>query len=73
MSRVDPGFMQMKKTLLIIAKLRDADHARKHRIPVIGHLEAVTCAEAVRIGIDSIEHGITGCVNQLPGPEPTAV
>jgi len=43
--------------------------ARKHRIPVIGHLEAVTCAEAARIGIDSIEHGITGCVNQLTGPD----
>ncbi|MBA2258706.1 MAG: amidohydrolase family protein [Acidobacteria bacterium] len=43
--------------------------ARKHRLPVLGHLEAVTCAEASRIGIDSIEHGITGCVNQRTGPD----
>src|SRR5688500_10924053 len=45
------------------------EEARKHRLPVLGHLQAVSCGEAAEIGIDSIEHGIAGCVNQLSDPD----
>ncbi len=45
------------------------EEARKQRLPVLGHLQAVTCGEAAEIGIDSIEHGVTTCVNQLTGPD----
>jgi imidazolonepropionase-like amidohydrolase len=45
------------------------EEARKHRLPVLGHIQAVTCTEAAEIGMDSIEHGIMECVNSLTDPD----
>jgi imidazolonepropionase-like amidohydrolase len=45
------------------------EEAHKHRLPVLGHIQAVSCTEAAEIGMDSIEHGIMGCVNSLTTPD----
>ena len=44
------------------------DEARKHRLPVLGHLGPVTCLEAAKLGIDFIEHGIESCETDLRSP-----
>ncbi len=39
--------------------------AHELRLPVLGHLEATTCAEAAKLGLDSIEHGFATCQADL--------
>lgn len=37
------------------------DEAHKHNLPVLGHIESTSCAEAAAIGLDSIEHAFGSC------------
>ena len=48
------------------------DEAHKHGLKVIGHLGTTTPTEAVRLGIDGIEHGATWSVQLLPSNKRTA-
>jgi enamidase len=43
------------------------DEAHRHRLPVTGHLESVSCREAADLGIDNIEHGFGSCRSDLGG------
>ena len=46
------------------------DEAHRHGARVTGHLCATTMAEAARIGIDGIEHGLNGANDFRPGKTP---
>jgi imidazolonepropionase-like amidohydrolase len=41
------------------------DEAHSLNLPVMGHLESVSCREAVELGIDYIEHGFGSCRSDL--------
>ena len=41
------------------------DEAHRHGVKVTGHLRALGCAEAARLGIDSIEHAFMSCAKEL--------
>jgi imidazolonepropionase-like amidohydrolase len=41
------------------------DEAHRRGVKVTGHLRELGCAEAARLGIDSIEHGFMSCGNEL--------
>jgi imidazolonepropionase-like amidohydrolase len=41
------------------------DEAHRHGVPVTGHLRDLGCAEAAKLGIDSIEHGFMSCAKDL--------
>ena len=44
------------------------EEAHAQNVPVMGHLGPVTCHEAVKLGIDFIEHGFDMCADDLRGP-----
>ena len=46
------------------------DEAHKHNVKVTGHLCSVTFREAVALGIDNLEHGLTTDAEFRPGKEP---
>ncbi|MBI4502029.1 MAG: amidohydrolase family protein [Gemmatimonadetes bacterium] len=46
------------------------DEAHQHGIKVTGHLCSVTFREAVALGIDNLEHGLTTDAEFRPGKEP---
>jgi len=41
------------------------DEARRNDIYVLGHIQRVTCLEAARAGMRSLEHGLSTCVDDL--------
>ncbi len=41
------------------------EEAHRLHLPVLGHLESTSCAEAAELGIDSIEHGFGSCQGDL--------
>ncbi len=45
------------------------DEAHKHGVKVTGHLCSVTFREAVALGIDNLEHGLTTATEFRPGKE----
>ena len=45
------------------------DEAHKHSVKVTGHLCSVTFREAVALGIDNLEHGLTTATEFRPGKE----
>ncbi len=42
------------------------EEAHKHGLKVVGHLDATTATEAVRVGIDAVTHGATWSTELLP-------
>ncbi|MSR06178.1 MAG: amidohydrolase [Gemmatimonadetes bacterium] len=46
------------------------DEAHKRGVKVTGHLCSVTFREAVSLGIDNLEHGLTTATEFLPGKQP---
>jgi imidazolonepropionase-like amidohydrolase len=49
------------------------DEARRNGIYVLGHIQRVTCLEAARAGMRSIEHGLSICTDDLKDAEGRAV
>ncbi|MDQ2701369.1 MAG: amidohydrolase family protein [Pseudomonadota bacterium] len=61
------GFTSLKLYDAIDATLAAAiiDEAHRHGVKVTGHLRALGCAEAAKLGIDSIEHAFMSCAKDL--------
>ncbi|MBB5207883.1 amidohydrolase family protein [Chiayiivirga flava] len=61
------GFTSLKLYDAVDAPLAQAviDEAHRHGVKVTGHLRDLGCAEAARLGIDSIEHAFLSCAKDL--------